>query len=507
MLLLLRKYAQGARLVAITQMPLERVLTFSLSGPEGAVSLVCEAMGRLSNVILVDAQGHIMDALKRVPGSINRVRTVLPHQPYVPPPPQEKDSPLGVTVTRLGEILAQGEGPAWRRLVDGVGAISPVLAREIIYRATGSTNPPLPLAEAQQRAALEALDELWHLPQTGAWAPCVAYEGEGAGRRPRVCAPYRLTHLPDVAEVASISEAVLLVREAQGAIDPYQQVRARLHGVIAEQVARHEARLASLHAAHVPEAEIELLQMQGNAILAMGWALKPGQRELVVNPVELGLAEEGAAPAELRIPLDPALSAAENAQDYFRRYRKRRDAADQVPELIGESEREMDYLRQLAAEVDLADDRGQLDEVEAELRAAGYLTERKRGATAPATQPLRVRTPEGDLILIGRNSQQNHELTFRRAGPDDLWLHAHGVPGSHVIVKVGGGALSDATLLRAAQLAACYSTARQEGRVQVDWVARRHVHPMKGGRPGMVVYTHEQTLVVSPEPLDPDEQD
>jgi predicted ribosome quality control (RQC) complex YloA/Tae2 family protein len=100
---------------------------------------------------------------------------------------------------------------------------------------------------------------------------------------------------------------------------------------------------------------------------------------------------------------------------------------------------------------------------------------------------------------VGRNGRQNDEVTFRRAAPDDMWLHAHGVPGAHVIIKSSGAAVSEETLLMAARLAARYSAAREEPRVQVDFTERRHVRHISGGRPGMVTYTHESTLVVAPD--------
>ncbi|MFH1085621.1 MAG: NFACT RNA binding domain-containing protein, partial [Chloroflexota bacterium] len=344
---------------------------------------------------------------------------------------------------------------------------------------------------------LAALDALMRLPETRAWQPSVGLAGDGEARRPAAYAPYALTHYAAWEPMATLSAAIQRVRAAEAAYDPYGPARARLHGRIAAAAVRLEARLGALRRSLATLEEIEALQVQGNAILVMSATIRPGQRELVVDPVALGLRAEGHA--ELRISLDPALTPAENAQAVFRRYRKLQAAHGQVPALVTQTELELDYMRQLAAEADLAEDRGQLDEVE---RALGDALQPAAGARpdAPRGAPLRVTTPQGDVILVGRNSAQNHEITFRRAAPDDVWLHAQGIPGAHVVLKPVGGVLTEGALRAAAQLAAYYSAARHEARVLVAYTRRRHVRPIKGGRPGMVTYSQEQTLSVAPAP-------
>jgi predicted ribosome quality control (RQC) complex YloA/Tae2 family protein len=502
--LLLLKYVRGARLEALEQPPFERVLRLSFSGEQGPIHLICEVMGRYSNVILVDQGGLILEAVKRVPPSRNRYRTILPQHPYVAPPAQKKEHPLALTPAALRAIVdRQPEASLWQCIVDGIAGISPILARELVYRAASEVEPKLPYGVSVYERLVVAIDELMHLPQTHAWAPCVAYEGEGEERHPVAYAPYALTHLPDHEAVASISAAIGQVLEAWQSFDAYKQVRQRLHGLINEQVDRQRARLASLQHALVPAAEVECVQFQASAILAMAWSIKPGQAELLVDPAQLGLEGDPASPGTMRIPLDPTLSPAENAQGLFHTYRKMQAAAAEVPQLISETEIELAYLRQLDTEVELAENRLQLDEIEQELRAAGHVASRgKEARPSGKSQPLSVRSGDGTLILVGRNSLQNDEVTFRRGTPDDMWLHAHGVPGAHVIIKCGGTAVDEETLLLGARLAAYYSASRHEPRVQVDFTVRRHIRHVKGGRPGMVTYTHEQTLVVVPEVSD-----
>jgi len=497
--LLLLKFVRGARLETVQQPPCERVLRLTFVGQHGPVDLICEIMGRLSNIILVAPDGSVMESIKRVPSSINRYRTILPKYPYVAPPPQKKEHPLLLTPAILEmELGKRPDEPVWRRLVGAVFGISPLLAREVVYRAMGEVNPS-ELAGSAYAKLVTAIVGLWHLPETRAWAPCVVYEGKGEARHPSVYAPYDLTHLPDRQPVESISAAIRITMAGQPAYDAYSQVRDRLHHTVDEAVAQQRGRLASLQRALVSESEMERVRFSGDAIYAMAWAIKPGQVELVVDPTELGGDMANLPAGPLRIALDPLLSPSENAQKLFAQYHKMKAAAEQVPPLIRQAQLELDYLRQLHTEVDLAEDRAQLDEVEHELRAAGYLKQRKKTKHTAKSKPISIRTADDTLILVGRNSQQNDEVTFRRGAPEDVWLHAHGVPGSHVIIKCRKDEVMGDTLDAAARLAAHYSAAAKEARVQVDYTERRHVRRIKGGRPGMVTYTHEETLVVTPD--------
>ncbi len=508
LLLLLRKYVDGARLEAIEQPELERVLWLWFTGEHGRVALVCELMGRLSNLILMHADGTILDAVKRVGAEVNRVRTVLPGMAYVPPPAQAKLHPLQLDADDWArEVMAVNEGPLWRRLVQVAFGISPLLARELAFRATGSVQPSLPLDAAAWQRLSVVVQELLHLPETAAWSPCVAYEGQGPARRLSAYAPYALTHLGEVEPVETVWQALARYRAAQAAgavtasplADPYFAARRRVHVLIADQVGRLEGRLASLRAGLVPEDELRALEWRATAILALAWQVRPGQTELLAAPYALsGLPEDEARPP-VSIPLDPRLSAAQNAQALFHEYRKRQAAAQQVPERIAQTELELAFLRQADTDVDLSADRPQLDEVERALAAAGYGPRRASPRTRPRpSEPLRRHAPDGTLVLVGRNSTQNEEVTFHRSAPDDLWLHAHGIPGGHVIVRCAGQPVSPETLAWAAGLAARYSAARGEPRVQVDYTARHHVRPIKGAGPGMVTYREERTLWAEP---------
>lgn len=507
--LLLKKYVEGARLTAISQPELERVLALHFTGEHGAVRLICELMGNLSNLVLVDEQERIMEAAKRVPGSVNRYREVLPRRPYVPPPPQNKLHPLTASPQELLAQLQAVEGPLARRLAQSVAGVSPLLAREVIFRAVAG-DPPVPdLALAE--SLLAELGVLWRLPETGTWRPTVGYALEEGERVPRAFAPYVLLHWPEREHCETISAAAARVLDGEadrvavarpGPVDGYGRARARLDQIIAQQLARRERRLAALREGLLSPQELETLRLQASAILAVAWRIEPGQREVEVTRAEV-TGELGAEGEQAwRVPLDPDLLPAENAERLFAAYRKRQAALTQAPPLIAQVELEVAQLRQFATDVALAADRGQLDEVEAALQAEGYLRRKAKGGAAVGSAPLAMVAPDGMQILVGRNSRQNAEVTFHRAAPDDLWLHAHGVPGSHVIIRCGQRPVSAATLDLAARLAARYSAARGDALVQVDYTERKHVRPIAGAGPGMVTYRHERTVTVPPQVAD-----
>ncbi len=502
LLLLLRKHVRGGRLVGIEQPPFERILRLTFAQGDQRVTLVAELMGRLSNLVLLDDGATIMDATRRVPASVNRYRTVLPQRVYEPPPAQQKHPPAAVTAHMLLELAAREPGTRTERLlVETFAGMSPFLAREIAHRAQAPASAhDLALGEAQ--ALLASTHELYALVETGYWEPAVAFKGSGDRRRPEMALPYTPSHRDDWERCDGILDGIERVLFAFGSLDPYGQVRARLHSVIGRARERLERRLNKLNESLYDQPDDALLLAKGNALLALQHSIRPRQESLLV-PAEMvaGLTGE-ACDTPLEIQLDPDLSPVANAQRFFRRHQKLQAANERIPPLIRQVELELSFLAQADADVKMAGSRPELDEVAAALQEAGHLRRRspKRG-TSPASQPLRLDAADGGLILVGRNSRQNALVTFHLGRPEDLWLHAHGVAGAHVIYRPGGAEPDPASLEAAAALAAFHSVAGDQNQVQVDYTQRKHVRAIRGAGPGMVTYRQESTLVV--EPLSP----
>lgn len=487
LLLLLRKYVRGGRIAAIEQPPFERVLHIGVQHPAGNTTLIVEVMGRYSNIVLVAEEGLILDSVKRVGPEMSRYRSILPQRLYVPPPPQSKLDPTDVTELRLRDLMsdASPESPIWRALVEGIAGVSPLMAREVVYRALGDAEAVIsqvtkisPLLEAFQ----EMLIPVWE----HCWQPSVVKRDEQLA----AFAPYPLTQYGDWEEVKSISQAVEAYYGQVVGQDAYAAAKRRAREAIQRARERVRRKQEALERARVSQARVEELRLKGEMILAYAHRIEPGQRELAapVQPDEL----------PLLIELDPSLMPAENAQRYFERYKKARRAAQEIPALLRRAELELRYLDQLETDLDLAANRPEIREVEASLVEAGYIKEKRRRPKAGRSQPLAVHSQDGLLILVGRNSRQNQEVTFRRAAPHDLWLHARGVPGAHVVVKTKGREVPEATLRQAAQLAAYYSQARNATHVDVAYTERRYVRPIRGAAPGLVSYTQEKTIRVVP---------
>lgn len=494
LLLLLRKYVRGAQLVAVEpvrrtdgQPAFERALHLAFDGDQGPTTLVCEIMGRLANVILLDAGGVVLDAIKRVTPEMTRVRVVLPNHPYVPPPPQDRPAPVGLTAGRLRQLLAgvPADEPLWRALMRGLRALSPLAAREVAFRALGDSAAPCS-AIGDAAAVVQALNELFAPLYDGAWKPSIVRQDDNV----EAFAAYRLTHYGDWEPVESISAAVEAYFASLAGSDPYQTAKDQVRQVIAQARERLKRKREALERSQVSEEEVERLRACGELILGYAHEIEPGQT----------LLKAAYSPDEppLSIQLDPTLTPVENSKRYFREYDKAKGALREVPVRLNQVAAELAYLEQLETDLDLAESQPEIAQVRAALAEAGYLRVPRRRPSPPRLRPLRLESSHGFVVLVGRNARQNEEVTFQHGAADDLWLHARGVPGAHVLIKTDGRPVPEETIRFAASLAAYYSRARTSSRVAVDVTQRRHVRRVRRGRPGMVTYSHESTVFVKP---------
>ena len=473
LLSLLRKYAEGAFVDAITQLPHERVLKIQFDhATEGVSILVIETIGKYANLILLDANNVVIDALKRVGANVNRVRVTLPKRLYVPPPPQAKLDPDGLSQSELGDALAANRGaPLWQVLVKTIAGVSPLLAREVAHRVS-SSSPDFPEPEE----LLGTLSKLIHPP----WQPTVAFEDA----EPAAFAPYTLTQFTDNRPFDSISAAI---EAFYGAPESYAAAKEPLRAEIAETRDRLVRKRDALAQSLPPEGESARLRVSGELILAYASQIVMGQTTLRAE-TEAGWIE---------ISLDPKRSAVENAQRYFREYRRIQDAAAHVPALLAAANADAEYAEQMLNDLELAENRAEIDVVIQAAREAGLLTEtRRRGASKNPSGLAGThvfQSPDGFTILVGKNARQNEEITFHRAKPDDLWLHARNVAGAHVVILRAGREIPESTIEEAAKLAAHYSQARGEAKVDVLVTPRKNVRRMRGGKPGMVTVRESRT--------------
>lgn len=531
LLLLLRKYLLGGRVVSLEQPPLERILLVSIvketetcnhpagegeaatgkAGEPGeaapslptsaeplACELVIETMERRSNIILVDENNLVLDSVRRVPARISR-RVVLPRHIYELPPRQEKSDPATATADEVRQFWADSEGSKAksrvdkmaRALVAGFRGVSPQVAREAAHRAGWhEPSPGAPPEQAAVEAVAAALRELFLSP----WEPTLLIEpGEEEGERPRAFAPYRLTHLEGTAlPQSSMNSALDAFYAAHQELTHHQQRRDEVLHRLNEGRKRLEHQLNQLRAEQERTRDADRLRWEGEMIFAFLHAIEPGESRLEVEGEQ--------------IALDPQRSAVEQARERFRAYDKARSGQVSVAERIRATETTLAGLEEVAALLALTTEREQIEQLAHEAGDQGYLASGHQPAAKqhskqrqpPRLKPLHIVSSDGVDIYVGRSATQNAEVTFRIGRPDDLWLHVRGMPGAHVIVRSGGRAVPESTLLEAAGLAAFFSRARAETSAEVDVAPRKLVRKVRGGPPGLVTYRAERTVRVAP---------
>ncbi len=513
--LLLRKYVRGATLLAIDRPPLERIIRLSIAkrfwphnraddAPESeedeldeaaaglepeivTVDLYVELMGRRSNVILVDERGRVMDSLKRVTPRMSRVRPIWPSARFALPPARPGLDPRTATAGTVSLLLdtQPREAPLQKMIVDRVQGFSPAMSNEVVWRALGRLDATV--ADADAAGLATAIQTLVEPLETSEWHPSLYRDADGAliayAAVPFASMSDRAAESP----AASMSAAVAAWQKTELSLaGRHDGRRNRLIARIAERRNLVNGRVRSIEKQQASVAEADRFRRWGETIFAHLWEIQKGQTELVV---------EGE-----RIPLDPLRPAKEVANEYFDTYRRMQRGTGEVEGQLGDARTELAYLDQIETMALLATSYEEIENVIAEWESfAG--PERGKPARKRKIPSDRVRPftdEEGNHIYVGRNGPQNDRVTFDIAGPDDWWLHARGVPGSHVIVRGNGREPSDAALEQAAGLAAYFSKSRTSGKVEVDIARRRDVRKIKGAGPGLVTYRNERTVLVSP---------
>jgi predicted ribosome quality control (RQC) complex YloA/Tae2 family protein len=445
-----------------------------------------------------------MESAKRVTPSMSRVRPVLPKREYVAPPPPDKPDPR--RATGPGVELALAESKASQKLaqalVGGFRAVSPVIGREAAFVATGVVDARVGApGELDSQAIARELRRLFEPMVLGGWEPSV-YRRDGTVVEYSASPLAHLAAELDEERVDAISQAVEAALETEGEEAPqdHGQMRQRLRSRIGDARSRLENRLRSLREQQRRAEEADRLRHAGETIYAWMWMIEPGQEVLEA---------EGEEP----IALDPALDANANAQEYFERYRKAQRGLEQVPRRIEEASAEARYLDQLTTQVEHSQGFNTIESLSQEFEEyleahpsgrpadqRGGKPARKKPKSGQGSAPDQFRTPDGHLIYVGHSGKQNDQVTFSIGGPDDTWVHARGVAGSHVIIRWDTAAEEEDphTIEAAAALAAWYSAARAGGSVDVAVAKRRHVRKISGAGPGMVTYRNERTIVVKP---------
>ena len=492
--MLLRKHLSGGRILSLRQEPLERVVTLAIEamnelGEMGRFSLILEAMNRHANLILCDGEGRIIDCLRRVDFEMSQQRQVLPGLFYHLPPQQEKRSPLEVEESEFRQLMqdAPQDAQADKWLLDTFTAISPLWARELAFRAGGSTDCLLRATQERLWGELAAWRDLVRrgdfLPVTlkrggkpfdFTFAPIIQYENAC-----ECAAGESFSALLD-GFFAEREQADRVRQKGQDLLKTAANARDRLRRKLAMQEQEYQKTL-----------DRDELRINGELITANLYRMERGMARLEAE----NYYEEG-CPKRV-IALDVRLSPQENAAKYFKRYSKAKTAEKMLARLMEQERAELLYLESVVQEIAQAESEQDFNDIRAELTEGGYIRShgKKQAGFQRKSEPRRFRTEAGFLVLVGRSNRQNDKLTGKTADRNDYWFHTQKIHGSHVILCTEGREPDEGSILQAAQLAAYYSQGRSGGKVAVDYTPVKYVKKPAGARPGMVVYTTYRTLM------------
>lgn len=474
--MLLRKHIEGGIITRIENEGFERVITFHIEskneiGDPVNRKLIIEIMGRHSNLVLVDGETNkIIDGLKHLPPSVNSFRTVLPGFEYVHPPVQHKVNPQTVSDEEIKQFFSTEKTS--QEVVSHFAGFSPFHAKELLYRmksgdainvfrsfineVTGSANPTYLEADGKPYFSPTTITHL-----TG-----------------------KITHYEDL---SPLLDRVFFARAER---DRVKQQAGDLERFIHNEINKLNTKLEKLHNDLEQASKLDQYQLFGELLMANLYQFEKGMKEVtVINYYNND---------EITIPLDERKTPVENAQGYYTKYNKAKNALIRVKEQIDKTKEEIDYFEMLLNQVNQASP-ADIEEIREELAEEGYLKKRNKKQKNKPVKPAPEKfiSSTGIPISVGKNNKQNDYLTFKLAKKSDIWLHTKDIPGSHVVIH--SNQPDETTLKEAAILSAYFSKARNSSSVPVDYTQIRHVKKPSGAKPGFVIYFEQKTLYVTPD--------
>ncbi len=487
----LRKHLTGARIAAAEQVGLERIMNLKLEskdelGIPRTLTLICELMGKYSNLILINDNGIIQDSLRHVTQSLSRVRCILPSLTYELPQ-STKLNPITISRPTLVELLEKRAGRKPKVYLSQIlQGISGPTADEILYRY-------MPLGYAEQpREAEKLADAILAFFAAYQHPSPTMYSGRDGIPFFFSPMPYDSVHADNTASFETMNALVDCFYGRLNEIGLLDKKRRFLASRVAKQLDKL-SNVLSKQLETISRAEkAEKYKVAGDIITANIYRISRGMRTLD--------AQDYATGQPITVALDARLSPAANAQKNYKRYNKLKAGLDITAKRMRNIKGDIAFLESVQVSLDACDTTDELLEIEYELIKAGIIhtTAVMPKATQQPSKPLRFTSSDGYTILAGKNNRQNDVLTMKTAAPDDIWLHTKDIPGAHVLIVGAGGRVPDTTLLEAATIAATLSKAKNSLKVAVDYAPRKNVRKPAGAKPGMVVYEGYHTLLADP---------
>ncbi len=501
--MLMRKHLGNGRLLGIRQDGLERILYFDFEamnelGDMVTVTLAAEIMGRCSNIVMINAEGKIIDSVKRVDPEMSRERPVLPGMTYSYPPRGERldfrTCTAGDIETSLGTLP---DGDAAKSLVKIFEGISPIVAREwVYYAAKGNDAAKSDIRGETLERLVFAVEQTARECREGKCAFTVLKDADGGLKDFSFIPILQYGGLMTTKEMSSACELLDFFYAERDSVSRMKQRSHDLYKLLQNVSERTARRLANQREELKVSAERDKLKLMGDLISANLYRVEKGMSSVAVE----NFYEDGCP--EIKIKLDPMLTPSKNMQKYYSEYRKADTAEKILTEQIAKGEEELAYIDSVFDALTRTQSEDEVNELRQELSEQGYIRSSKlKGKPPKSRPPLEFTSPDGFTVLVGRNNKQNDQLTTKTADKTDIWLHTKDITGSHVIIRAEGKEIPDSTVMWAARVAAFHSRAKSSSQVPVDYVPVRFVKKPSGAKPGMVIFTNNRTLYVTP--LDP----
>lgn len=496
--MLLRKHIGNGRIIGVEQPRFERIIVMEIEhldemGDLCRKKLVTELMGKHSNIIFMEENGRIIDSIKRIGAQISSVREVLPGYDYVMPP-NDKRNPLEVTKDYFQDVILEKSVSIEKALYTSITGFSKMIAEEICFEAFVDGNFSTDSLAPQNKEDLwSAFEHLRKRIVEGDFRPVVVYDKEQPVAFSAV--PLKMYQDLDMEIFDDISDLLAAFYSKKDVYARMHQKSTDLRKVLAVAVER-TAKKYDIQTKQLKDTEKrDKYRIYGELLQTYGYEAKPGDKEITVLNYYTN--------EEITIPLDETLTPLENANKFFNKYNKLKRTYEASLTLVKESKEMLDHLLSLQNSMEIAESEADLAEMKEEMVLLGLVkakSGKKQGGKMEKSKPLHFISSDGFHMYVGKNNLQNDRLTFKTAGPKDLWFHAKEMPGSHVIVKLEGEEdVPDATYEEAARLAAYYSTGKTSPKVEIDYTRRGNLKKPPQANPGYVIYHTNYSMVALPD--------
>lgn len=431
--MLLRKRLAGGRIVYVEQPNLDRIVNIGIEaqndlGDTVTFVLCAEIMGKYSNIILINEQGIVVDAIKRIGIGMSNVRTVLPGQKYEMPPAQDKADPTKASAQDFEAVIAEARGIRIdKALSNAFFGLSPKMAAKLCENATDKCSCG-ELSPGERRELAEYLHSFYRRLSQGDVTPCVTLNDIGEPEGVLPFAPKEGEYRP----APTMSEALDRFYAETDNLQRMRRHGAGIRKILQNNIERCNKKIALYDEAIASEGDIEKLKLFGELLIANAYRIISGSSEAVVQNYYTD------PPGNVRIPLDARYSINDNAQKYYKKYQKAKAARDMAAQQRERALEELNYLEGQLYNLDKCTGDSELKELSDELMNEGYIKRPKdgrKGQKLPPSKPMCFISSDGIEIYVGKNNRQNDALTLKFAGPKDTWLHTKDIPGSHVIIR------------------------------------------------------------------------